>query len=174
MGNDPSFHLSLRRFSLRCDGIDLVNEEQTRCEFLQIQNGSILPTDSVEKGENSLYLSFLKRLSQCLFGFSRHARNDGGGGDRDKRHAKFLSEEKLPSPLTIIPKKQKERKAKWDKRQLKRSRSSSFHTQADHRAKHLSGAERRSTGTAPDGATATRRARAASRSCPSDHLSRRA
>lgn len=83
---NTTFHFSLSIFTFGGDGVDFVEEEDTRCDFLRgtCQRGSEM------RKWGHFYLGFVECISQRLFRLTRHAGYYGRCGYRDKRQFHLL------------------------------------------------------------------------------------
>lgn len=83
--DDTAFHFSLRVFTFGCDGVDFVEEEDTRRDFLR---GRV--SGAGHRGADTLYLGFVECIPQRLLRLARHAGDYGGRGHGDEGQLDLL------------------------------------------------------------------------------------
>lgn len=86
---DTAFHFPLSIFTFGGDGVDFVQKEDTRCDFLRGTCQRGVGRDS-DRDEGYVYLGFIECISQRLFRLARHAGYYGRCGYRDKRQLHLL------------------------------------------------------------------------------------
>lgn len=87
LSDNTAFHFPLGIFTFGGDGIDFVQEEDTRCDFLR---AALAGGPDCDRDEAIFYLGFIECISQRLFRLARHAGYYGRCGYRDKRQFHLL------------------------------------------------------------------------------------